>query len=96
MSLFGKPASTPAFAGAGFSGDMRHVNCHCSTRAAAAKRKGISVDQARAERVATVPARRIGDPAEFGATCAFLCSAHAGYITGQNIVIDGGAFPGAF
>jgi len=67
-----------------------------STLAAAAKRKGISVDQARAERIATVPARRIGDPVELGATCAFLCSAHAGYITGQNIVIDGGAFPGAF
>jgi 3-oxoacyl-[acyl-carrier protein] reductase len=67
-----------------------------STLAAAAKRKGISVDAAKAERIATVPARRIGDPAEFGATCAFLCSVHAGYITGQNIVIDGGAFPGAF
>jgi 3-oxoacyl-[acyl-carrier protein] reductase len=67
-----------------------------STLAAAAKRKGISIDQARAERIASVPAKRIGDPAEFGATCAFLCSAQAGYITGQNIVIDGGAFPGAF
>src|SRR5216684_2568561 len=66
-----------------------------STLAAAAKRKGISVEQAKAERIASVPAKRIGDPAEFGATCAFLCSAHAGYITGQNIVIDGGAFPGA-
>jgi len=67
-----------------------------STLAAAAKRKGISPEQARAERIASVPAKRIGDPAEFGATCAFLCSAHAGYITGQNLVIDGGAFPGAF
>jgi 3-oxoacyl-[acyl-carrier protein] reductase len=67
-----------------------------STLAANAKRKGISVEQAKAERIASVPARRIGEPAEFGATCAFLCSAHAGYITGQNIVIDGGAFPGAF
>jgi 3-oxoacyl-[acyl-carrier protein] reductase len=67
-----------------------------STLAAAAKRKGISVDQARAERVASIPARRIGDPAELGAACAFLCSVQAGYITGQNIVIDGGAFPGAF
>ena len=35
-------------------------------------------------------------PDEFGATCAFLCSSHAGYITGQNILIDGGAFPGTF
>jgi 3-oxoacyl-[acyl-carrier protein] reductase len=67
-----------------------------STLAAAAKRKGISVDEAKAERIATVPAKRIGDPAEFGAACAFLCSAQAGYITGQNLVIDGGAFPGAF
>ncbi len=61
-----------------------------------AKKKNISYDAAFAERVATVPARRIGQPDEFGATCAFLCSAHAGYITGQNILIDGGAFPGAF
>jgi 3-oxoacyl-[acyl-carrier protein] reductase len=67
-----------------------------STLAGAAKRKGISVEQAKAERIASVPAKRIGDPAEFGATCAFLCSAQAGYITGQNLVIDGGAFPGAF
>jgi 3-oxoacyl-[acyl-carrier protein] reductase len=61
-----------------------------------AKSKGIPFDQAKAERIATVPARRFGDPAEFGAACAFLCSAHAGYITGQNILIDGGAFPGGF
>jgi 3-oxoacyl-[acyl-carrier protein] reductase len=67
-----------------------------ATLAATAKRKGISPEQAMAERVASVPARRIGDPAELGAACAFLCSAHAGYITGQNLVIDGGAFPGAF
>jgi 3-oxoacyl-[acyl-carrier protein] reductase len=61
-----------------------------------ASKKGISPDAALAERVATVPARRLGDPAEFGAACAFLCSAQAGYITGQNLLIDGGAFPGAF
>ena len=67
-----------------------------ATLAATAKRKGISAEQARTERIATVPAKRIGEPAELGAMCAFLCSAHAGYITGQNIVIDGGAFPGAF
>jgi 3-oxoacyl-[acyl-carrier protein] reductase len=63
---------------------------------ATAKKKNISFDAARAERVATVPAKRIGHPDELGATCAFLCSAQAGYITGQNILIDGGAFPGAF
>jgi 3-oxoacyl-[acyl-carrier protein] reductase len=60
------------------------------------KKKGISAEAALAERVTTVPARRIGNPDEFGAACAFLCSAHAGYITGQNLLIDGGAFPGAF
>src|SRR5689334_1941732 len=61
-----------------------------------AKKKGLSAEAALAERVATVPARRVGQPDEFGATCAFLCSAQAGYITGQNILIDGGTFPGAF
>jgi 3-oxoacyl-[acyl-carrier protein] reductase len=61
-----------------------------------AKKKGISPDAALAERIATVPARRVGDPDELGAACAFLCSAQAGYITGQNLLIDGGVFPGAF
>ena len=41
-----------------------------------------------------IPAQRFGDPAEFGAACAFLCSAQAGFITGQSILLDGGAFPG--
>src|SRR5215471_4175501 len=61
----------------------------------AAKRKGISYEQAMTERIASIPAKRLGDPAEFGAACAFLCSAQAGFITGQNLLIDGGAFPGA-
>jgi len=43
-----------------------------------------------------IPARRFGTPAEFGAACAFLCSAHASYITGQNILLDGGAYPGTY
>ena len=60
-----------------------------------AKNKGISFDEAKAERIASVPARRFGQPDEFGAACAFLCSAQAGYLTGQNLLIDGGAFPGA-
>ena len=60
------------------------------------QKKKITYDVALAERVAAVPARRIGQPDEFGAMCAFLCSAQAGYITGQNILIDGGVFPGAF
>ena len=55
---------------------------------------GRSLEEIRAERVAAIPARRVGTPDEFGATCAFLCSAHAGYITGQSVLIDGGAFPG--
>ena len=61
-----------------------------------AKNQNITVDQAKAGRIATVPARRFGEPDEFGAACAFLCSAHAGYITGQNLLMDGGVFPGAF
>jgi 3-oxoacyl-[acyl-carrier protein] reductase len=43
-----------------------------------------------------IPAGRVGQPEEFGAACAFLCSAHAGYITGQNWLLDGGAYPGTF
>ena len=61
-----------------------------------AKKQGITLEQAAAARAAAVPAKRFGNPDEFGATCAFLCSAHAGYITGQNILMDGGIFPGAF
>jgi len=61
-----------------------------------AEQKGKSITQVAADRIATIPARRFGDPAEFGAACAFLCSAQAGYITGQNLLIDGGTFNGAF
>ena len=61
-----------------------------------AKKQGISVDEALKHRMTTIPARRLGDADEFGATCAFLCSTHAGFITGQNILLDGGIFPGAF
>src|SRR5208282_374934 len=56
------------------------------------KATGKSEDAVMAERLATIPARRAGDPDEFGAACAFLCSAQAGYITGQNLLIDGGVF----
>src|SRR3974390_2993255 len=62
----------------------------------AAKQKNITKEEAAAQRAATIPARRFGKPDEFGAACAFLCSAHAGYITGQNLLIDGGTFNGAF
>ena len=56
-----------------------------------AKALGIDLAEARARRIATIPARRYGTAAEFGAACAFLCSVHAGFIVGQNILIDGGA-----
>jgi 3-oxoacyl-[acyl-carrier protein] reductase len=55
-----------------------------------AKARGISLDQARADREATIPARRYGTRQEFGAACAFLCSRQAGFIVGQNILLDGG------
>lgn len=58
------------------------------------QRTGKPADQLRQEREQGIPARRLGAPAEFGAACAFLCSAQAGYITGQSLLIDGGAFPG--
>lgn len=55
------------------------------------EREGITREEARAKRSATIPARRYGTAEEFGATCAFLCSQHAGFIVGQNILLDGGA-----
>jgi 3-oxoacyl-[acyl-carrier protein] reductase len=61
-----------------------------------AKRQGVSLEAAKAQVAAANPTRRIGDPAEFGAACAFLASAHAGFITGQNLLMDGGAYPGVF
>jgi len=59
-----------------------------------AQKTGKPMEELLKARAATVPARRLGRPAEFGAICAFLCSQHAGYITGQNILADGGAYPG--
>jgi 3-oxoacyl-[acyl-carrier protein] reductase len=64
--------------------------------AATAKNHGVSEAVAENEARAAIPAKRFGTPEEFGQTCAFLCSVHAGYITGQNILLDGGAYPGAF
>jgi 3-oxoacyl-[acyl-carrier protein] reductase len=63
---------------------------------AQAQARGIAYAAALAERIATIPAGRSGDPAEFGAACAFLCGAQAGYISGQNWLLDGGAYPGTF
>ncbi len=59
-----------------------------------AKSRGISTEQVIAERLQNIPAGRLGDTAEFGDACAFLCSAQAGYITGQNLLLDGGAYRG--
>src|SRR6478609_7501245 len=67
-----------------------------TTAAAAGKRAGITADAFIEARKQVVPARRLGTIEEFGAACAFLCSVHAGYITGQNLLMDGGAYPGTF
>lgn len=67
-----------------------------STLAAAANKQGSSADEVRAQRMAQNPARRFGTKEEFGAACAFLCSQQAGFITGQNWLLDGGAYPGTF
>jgi 3-oxoacyl-[acyl-carrier protein] reductase len=61
----------------------------------AAEARNVPLPVVDAERKASVPAGRYGSAAEFGAVVAFLCSAHAGYITGQNLLIDGGGYPGA-
>ena len=65
-----------------------------NTLPARAKANNRTIEQELAALKAANPAGRIGDPAEFGAACAWLCSAQAGYITGQNWLIDGGNFPG--
>lgn len=67
-----------------------------TTMAGAAAKAGKPIEALMDERRALNPTRRFGTPAEFGAACAFLCSVHAGYITGQNILLDGGAYPGTF
>ena len=64
--------------------------------AATAKRTGTSADEVAEQWVGSVPARRFGSPQEFGQACAFLCSAQAGYITGQSLLLDGGLYPSAF
>ncbi len=64
--------------------------------AAAAAKSGQDVDTLWQARAGSIPARRYGSAEEFGAVCAFLCSVQAGYLTGQNILLDGGAYPGTF
>jgi len=58
------------------------------------KNEGITLEAARAKIAATIAAKRLGDPAEFGDACAFLCSAQAGFISGQNLQLDGGSYAG--
>ena len=61
-----------------------------------AQKTGQSLEQVAQARREMAPARRFGTAAEFGALCAFVCSAQAGFLTGQNLLIDGGAYPGTF
>jgi 3-oxoacyl-[acyl-carrier protein] reductase len=67
-----------------------------TTSVGTAAKLGKTVEEVLAQRRETIPARRFGSADEFGAFCAFMCSAHAGYLTGQNILLDGGAYPGTF
>jgi 3-oxoacyl-[acyl-carrier protein] reductase len=67
-----------------------------STIKMGAEKSGRSTDDVATERAAANPAGRFGQPAEFGDACAYLCSAQAGYITGQNFLLDGGGYPGTF
>jgi 3-oxoacyl-[acyl-carrier protein] reductase len=67
-----------------------------STLPAMAQKQGKTVEEMRAIQQAQIPAGRYGNPQEFGAICAFLCSQHAAYMTGQNVLADGGAYPGTY
>src|SRR5690606_1289411 len=67
-----------------------------NTMAGSAQKTGQPIEAIAEARLKTIPARRFGTPQEFGAICAFVCSVHAGYITGQNLLADGGAYPGTF
>ena len=61
-----------------------------------ASKRGITAEAMKAEREQAIPAGRFGDAMDFGAVCAFLCSQQAGYITAQNVLVDGGAYSGVF
>ena len=74
-----------------FATDRLRTNFEIRARSA-----GKSFDEVRDAAMDATPAGRFGDPREFGAICAFLCSVHAGYIAGQNVLADGGAYPGTF
>ena len=66
------------------------------TTETAARKLGRTPDELAAQRQAAIPARRFGTAEEFGQFCAFLCSAQASYFTGQNVLLDGGAYPGTY
>lgn len=83
-------------AGQGVTINNLQPGIHATDRAVAldtgvSSQQGISMEEAQAQRSATIPVGRYGTRSEFGATCAFLCSKHAGFIVGQNILLDGGA-----
>ncbi|MDA5557879.1 SDR family oxidoreductase [Shimia sp. MMG029] len=87
-------------AGAGVTINNLLPGIHATDRAvsldtAVTEQQGITMEEAQAQRAATIPAGRYGTADEFGATCAFLCSHHAGFIVGQNVLLDGGAFASA-
>ena len=67
-----------------------------NTTAAAAKNLGKSTDEIAAQRRQLIPAKRFGNSLEFGQMCAYLCSQQASYFTGQNVLLDGGAYPGTY
>ena len=67
-----------------------------TTMKGAAQKTGQPIEAIMDARRKTIPAKRFGNPEEFGAICAFLCSQQAGYVNGQNVLADGGAYPGAF
>jgi 3-oxoacyl-[acyl-carrier protein] reductase len=67
-----------------------------STQASAAAKAGKALEDIRAAHQAQIPAQRFGTPQEFGAICAFLCSVQGGYLNGQNILPDGGLYPGTY
>jgi 3-oxoacyl-[acyl-carrier protein] reductase len=67
-----------------------------NTTASAAKNLGKSTDEIAAQRRQLIPAKRFGNALEFGQMCAYLCSEQASYFTGQNVLLDGGAYPGTY
>jgi 3-oxoacyl-[acyl-carrier protein] reductase len=97
--LCGRAGAQPAGGGQGVTinnllpgkFDTDRLAAWCGHASKAASRRTRCAPRRRA-----IPARRFGTPAEFGAVCAFLCSQQAGYLTGQNILLDGGAYPGTF